>query len=267
MMKSSSLLFGLSLLLLTTFIGARYFGLLPYVTRMDNKQTEIIVLAAYVLLLVGIILRVLALMKPGGAEQLRDQSLLAIAGVMGAVLGVLTFWDGNERALKAKALELLVTLEKSRPPNTRFCRCAAAKLDSASLAAARERKPFRLSGIAGDHVETCLSDLKEEELKGLITQDRELTRRGVSEFSDRVNRILEADDNVAFAVNNGLASKDLVVELMSRGFAIDAAIAKRFADEFGYNGWPNVQKIGVKPSDSSCNCSNALCPATTDDKK
>ncbi|MFX9604643.1 hypothetical protein ABTP42_19840, partial [Acinetobacter baumannii] len=82
-------------------------------------------------------------------------------------------------------------LDKSRPQNSRFCRCALLLLlessDEKPLRDLTARSQVVLGKETSPLVDRCLSDVPETERKELLAGEAEivLTRRGAAYFADR----------------------------------------------------------------------------------
>jgi len=248
MLKVSSLVcFIISVILAAAFIGSRYFGLhIPYLTSLD-RQSETTLVIAYSLLLIGIILESVASERTAHGS-VRDQTILRTAGtsagIVAGVFAVLTFWGEQQRSVNVTSLQLLVELEKSRPTNSRFCRCAATELDGRAIKSLRERKTVMLSERARELVAVCFLDLKPDEVERYFSGSS-LTESGATAFAGRLNLILGADENIAFAANNGIASREMVVQEMAQSLAVDQIVVARINAELRTNLFPNISKIQV----------------------
>ena len=268
----------LLVLLAPGLLGAMHFGIaVPWLGDL-SKLGDVSIPVALVLLLFGV---VAGTMLPATGREGPWTAVGAIASVAMAATAVITVLDQQKHALEeqerltkeqkrlaseqtrsvdVETLRLFVELEKTRPPNTRFCRCALLRLlgpeEAPQFASLLKREPVPLSdGVRGvrEMMLRCLSDVSETERKEFIADDQAaLTNRGTSFFADRVSRILNLDDDVAFAVNAGLARKEMVTASLFQSLAVANAIAIAYEKRLKFKGFPNVQAMELPPLGAVC---------------
>jgi hypothetical protein len=184
-----------------------------------------------------------------------------VAGAFAAVFIVLQFVYEHQRSVDRATLELFSNLEGRRPPNSRFCRCALYHLfndaDRTSLDQLLERKDVQLSSLAMPFVNSCLSDIKSEERELLIKETR-LSPQGASFFADRVARVLNLDDDIAFAVRYDLVRPEILSVDAQKSMEVAKAVATLYKEKLGFEGFSNVRIASVEVPKQVCSNPNAF---------
>src|SRR5262245_38874357 len=109
---TSWFIFSISLIFIAIFVAMRYFGVeIPFISGF-GRWHEVLLLSGYTLLLIGFIAQTVGGSKEGaarGTDGSRRQTLLGtfagIAGIVVAIVSVLTFWHDRHRSLHATTLQ------------------------------------------------------------------------------------------------------------------------------------------------------------------
>jgi hypothetical protein len=235
-------LFVVSIAITIGLLVAKYFSLSLPIFGDISSQGETVLLVAYGLLLVAIFFA----RKASPIGEGPWTVLGGLAGAVAAVVTLLTVWHEHKRSTDVATLQLFVELERSRPANTRFCRCALVRLLTEP-----NREPFdrllarqtvRLSANVQDMLDKCISDITASERQELV-EGNSLTTRGASFFADRVSRILNYDDDVALAVNTGIVRRDMVTESLYQSLSVAKIVADAYERQLKIKGFPNIQKL------------------------
>lgn len=263
-MRASSLfLFVFFALAAIGLATARYLGLdAAMLDRFDRMGELVALLLPYVLIFAGVLVASLVPRDDGSTFW---TALGTFAGLSAAIVAILSLLNEHKRSTDAATLQLIVDLDKSRPQNSRFCRCALLSLLEASdekpLRDLTAREQVTLDRQVSPLVDRCLSDVAEAERKELVRGETEivLTRRGAAYFADRVNRIMSLDDDVAFAVNTRLVRRELVTLSLLQNMAVSKSVADAYHARFGVVGYPNIGEMRyVDASKTACKSRDAM---------
>jgi hypothetical protein len=177
--------------------------------------------------------------------------------------GVVQFWIGENRSRDLTALQLLTELEKSRPPNSPICRRLVVMLDDPSFKKLLNREEVPISSDDQKRQAlACFSNEKKEDLEALFTTTG-LSVRGAAALAERINRILEADENIALAINSGIAHGQLLKEEMQCVIEIDYQVVERVTKIRMYSYYPAFDRYVAdnkerKRSPNFANCVNTM---------
>jgi hypothetical protein len=154
--------------------------------------------------------------------------------------------DDQERYRRQTALQLLIELEKSRPVNAAMCRrLVVMLLDDDGFRSLLNREPVTFSSNdLKRQAKACFSDEKQEDLATLFTNDGGLTNRGTSMLADRMNKILNADEDIAVAVNAGIAHGELIQEEMPCLIHVAGMVVNKVDDMREYSNFTGIKTQG-----------------------
>ena len=166
--------------LVATFVGAKHLGVAVPLLDEVSRQGDISLPIAFVLLLFGV---VAGSMIPVARREGPWTAVGGIAGIAMAATAVITLLDQRKqeieqqnrlareqsRSVDLETLRLFVELEKTRPPNTRFCRCALLRLlkpgETPQFTRLLEREQVSMSEGVREMVVKCLSDVSKASAK------------------------------------------------------------------------------------------------------
>jgi hypothetical protein len=266
-----------SVILAATFIASTYFDVkIPYASGIERKVEDGL-LVAYALLLFTVLVASRGENGVGGWPQ----TFGSLAAIVGAVVAAIAFWQGYQKSLDVTALQLFVELDKSRPPNTRACRCTIARLDVAGLGKVLRRETVALgeSGVTttsslpssltsaqaspststtaqltakttvSELARRCFSDKSDAEFNELIKEDA-LTPRGAAALAERGTRILQADEDYALAIQYRIGRPEMIAGELS--FNVDKVISNSvYALRSGHD-FPAIDSMAGEASTDRC---------------
>ena len=243
---------------------ARYLSLdSEFIERFDRMGELLALLMPYVLIFAGVVGASLVPRDDGSSFWTAVGTFAALSA---AIVAILSLLNEHKRSTDAATLQLIVDMDKSRPQNSRFCRCALLTLleakDEKPFRDLTQRQPVTLDAAAWPLVDKCLSDVPDADRKELISDASALTRRGAAYLADRMNRIMSLDDDVAFAVNTRLVRKELVTVSLLQTMAISKSVAEAYERKLRSVGFPNIMEMkAVTAATSACRAPDGMSGA------
>jgi hypothetical protein len=158
--------------------------------------------------------------------------------------GVVEFLQGQTRSRYDAALQLLANLEQRRPLNSPICRRLTIMLDDPRFKQLLNREQIDLSTDEQKRqAKACFSDQKQEELDTLFTKTGELKPRGAAILAERVNLILETDEDIAQAINASIAHRELLRDEMRCVMELDYRIVQKVTAFRKYHEYPGFDRF------------------------